>query len=83
MSLWLSHVLMHQKGLKKAQLGACTVITLLESCASEFPRLPGGPGGNLLSLTCDLASGSRFCPWEAGGWPQLDVGVAGVYGGPF
>lgn len=63
MSPWLSHVLMHQKGLKKAWLVACAVITHWNPVLQSFPGCQGGqPGWNLLSLMCDLASGSLFCP---------------------
>lgn len=83
MSPWLSHVLMHQKGLKKAQLVACLHCNYVAGilCFRVSWAAWGGPGKNLLSLMYDLACGSLFCPREVGDWPQLDVGCGqGVLG---
>lgn len=41
MSPWLSHVLMHQKGLKKAWLVACAVITHWNPVLQSFPGCRG------------------------------------------
>lgn len=64
MSPWLSHVLMHQKGLKKAQLVACLHCNYVAGilCFRVSWAAWGGPGKNLLSLMYDLACGSLFCP---------------------
>lgn len=71
MSPWLSHVLMHQKGLKKAQLVACLHCNYIAGilCLRVSPAAGGRrEGRNLLSLVSDLACGSFFVP------EKLEVG---------
>lgn len=45
MSLWLSHVLMHQKGLKKAQLLACSHCNYVAGILCFRVSLLGGQEG--------------------------------------